>query len=73
MADICNLNKKIAHLLVIPHVSSVSHQPNKEIERMVAKDNSRELITSVLDTMNDCRSDLKNRHYFEILLLFLLF
>ncbi len=38
IADHCNLNKKIANLLGIPHVGCVSRRLNKEFERMIAKD-----------------------------------
>ncbi len=62
IADNCNLNKKIRILLRIPHVGCVSHRINKEVERMIAKYTSlRECIASVCNTMNDCRSGLKNR------------
>ena len=62
IADHCNLNKKIANLLGIPHVGCVSRRLNKEFERMIAKDISlRECIASIGNTMNDCRSGLKDR------------
>ena len=62
IADNCRVNKKIARLLGVPHVGSLSHKLNLELKAMV---NSDRILSTTIDsihsTMLNCKQKLKNR------------
>eukprot|EP00171_Calliarthron_tuberculosum_P023569 IDg23569t1 len=62
IADNCSVNKRLARLLRVPHVGCMSHKLNSEVKEMVRVDKSLErTVTSVHETMSNCKRRLTNR------------
>lgn len=55
IADNCDVNKKVARLLRVPHVGCLSHKLNLEVNHMV------DSTSKVHETMMNCKCRLRNR------------
>ena len=60
-ADNCSVNRKVAELLGIPHVSCKNHMLNLEVNKMVKQTRDLEqTLNTIHDTMAQCKKKLKN-------------